>query len=78
MNDAATMRIVQRVANLPDDAKCRFNVHTAGVIRIEDVSQCSTLEPLQDEEIEIPVTVEVDKAHDVRMHETPRLGCLLL
>ena len=72
------MRVVERFADLAHDAECCVDIDTLGIWRIEDVSERAAIEPLEDQEIEFVVAIEIDEPHDVRVHEATRLGGLLL
>ena len=78
VDDAATMRIIKRVPHLADDAKRRLVVDDGGFRRVKNICKRAAIQPFHDEEIEVVITVEVNKANDVRMYQATAFGCFLL
>ena len=78
MNDAATMSVVQCICYLTYDAKCRVIIDDGGILRVENIGKCAAIQPFHDQEIEIVVTIEVKKAHNIRVYQAAPFGRFLL
>ena len=78
MNDAASVRVLQRPAHLAHDLERLVDVEFLCTWRIEYLGKRSAFEPFHDEEIQVVVAVEVDETDDVRVREVTTLGRFLL
>src|SRR5210317_2548447 len=78
MNDAATMCIFERFADLAHDAERSLLVDLPAVRRIQDVGKGPAIQPLQDDVVKVIVAIKIDKPNDVRMREATALGRFLL
>ena len=78
MNDAAAMRVCQRLADLTRDCESPFGIDETAVGRVENVGQGSSLQPFHHQEIKIIVTVEIDKPDDIGVCQAATLGGFLL
>ncbi len=72
------MGIIEGLTNLPADFKSALLIETPRVGGVKNVRQSSPFEPLQNDEIELVIAIEVDKSNDVRMCQSTALGGFLL
>ena len=78
MNDAASVCVLKRLANLLDYFKSPCFGETAAARCVKNFGKRSSVQPLHDDEIQIVVTIEVYESHDVRMRQASAFSCLLL
>ena len=78
MDDAASMCIFERVADLLNDCEGVFLLKFSRVRRIQNVGECCTVEPFHDNEEQIIIPIEINNADNIRMRQAAAFGSFLL